>query len=234
MIWPEDVAGQVERIILDLQAYLKLRPMLYHGTARSNLPCIQHERVLYSAAILAPHHCHGVRSREQVVKRGDHDAGLRDQQKLQQGHVEYRGGWGPRELLSAINGRVFFWPGDQDDPNRYGRKFADAYRGRGQTPMMLRIAFLDLLQPNPGTPAHFCKFNSGAPRTTAGRKSPRGPDTFQTAEEWHGPPSRVAEVSFVGKVVLPQSAEVWDQALGWRKLWHRSTDAAVCRCRGST
>jgi hypothetical protein len=203
---------------LNLRTYLELQPMLYHGTARSNLPCIQHERVLYSAAALAPDRCQAVRAREEVVKRGAHINTLRDQLKLHPGNVALKGGWSWRNLLSALNSRVFFWPGDQDRANAHGRAFIAAYRNRGQVPVMLRIAFCDLLHANPGAQAYFCSSNSGAPRTSAGRRSPRGPDTFQTTEEWVGRPSRVAEVSFVGKVALPQSAEVWDQVLGWRTL----------------
>jgi hypothetical protein len=85
--------------------------------------------------------------------------------------------------------------------------------------VMLRVNFRDLLQANPQTPAYFCKFNSGAPRTTGGERSPRGPYTFQKADAWNDPPSRVAKVSFVGKLALPRSSEAWDDTAGWRALW---------------
>jgi hypothetical protein len=83
---------------------------------------------------------------------------------------------------------------------------------------MLRVDFCVIVQANPGTLPHFCKFNSGAARMTDGRRSPRGPDTFQTADEWTAPPSRVAEVSFLHKVLLPDCTEVWHPGAGWRPL----------------
>jgi hypothetical protein len=70
----------------------------------------------------------------------------------------------------------------------------------------LRMSFSELLEVNPSVQPYFCRFNSGAPRMTGGRRSPRGPDTFQKANEWRGPPFRVAEVSFVGRVVLPTAS----------------------------
>jgi hypothetical protein len=42
-------------------------------------------------------------------------------------------GWSWEDLVAAPNGRVFFWPGNQDRPNRYGHSFIDGYRRRGQT-----------------------------------------------------------------------------------------------------
>jgi hypothetical protein len=148
------------------------------------------------------------------VNYGRHVVALRDQLALRPGQVCLTGGLALEELRAAINARIFFWPGNQDGLNRYGRNFIDAYSSRGQRPTTLRIGFWDLVQANPGTAPYFCKFNSGAPRTSKGRKSPRGPDTFQTAEEWSGLPSDVAEVSFVDKVALPQSVEVCEAAGG--------------------
>jgi hypothetical protein len=203
---------------LDLQYFGTLRPMLYHGTASVNLASIRSTRVLTSAALLAPDRRHAVRSAEVIVKTDQHVIALRDQLALRQGHVELTGGWYRRDLIAALNSRVFFWPGDQNGPNGYGRHFFDAYRRRGHKPTMLRVHFFDLLKANPDAQPYFCRFNSGAPRTSGGRKSPRGPDTFQDAGAWEGSPSRVAEVSFVSKVLLPRSTEVWDHAAGWQSL----------------
>jgi len=158
------------------------------------------------------------RTAQVCVNCGRHVVALRDQLPLRPGQVRLTGGWSWEDLIAAINARIFFWPGNQDGLHRYGRNFIDAYSSRGQRPTTLRIGFWDLVQANPpGTAPYFCKFNSGAPRTSAGRRSPRGPDTFQTAEEWSGLPSDVAEVSFVEKVALPQF-EVWDSAAGLRPL----------------
>lgn len=190
--------------ILNLQRYGALRPMLYHCTAPVNLACIQQTRTLCSSAALAPDRVHVRRTAQVLVNCGRHVVALGDQLPLRQGQVRFTGGWEWQDLIAAINARIFFWPGNQDGPNRYGRNFIEAYSSRGQRPTMLRIGFWDLVQANLDTAPYFCKFNSGAPRTSEGRRSPRGPDTFQTAEEWSGQPSDVAEVSFVNKVALPQ------------------------------
>jgi hypothetical protein len=192
--------------------------VLYHGTAQSNLPSTQLGRVLHSPATLAPDRFYATRSAEVLVRHEQHVIALRDQLALRQSHVELTGGWCWNDLITALNSRVFFWPGDHDGPNRFGYNFFEGYRKRGQSPTKLRVDFRELLQANPNAQPYFCKFNSGAPRTTRGRKSPRGPDTFRRANEWHDALSRVAEVSFIGNVALPSSIEVWDDTAGWRAL----------------
>ena len=84
---------------------------------------------------------------------------------------------------------------------------------------MLRVLLRELLIANPNHIPFFCRYNSGAPRTSRGRKSPRGPETFTLAPRWSAPASRVAEVSFVGTVILPATTEFWDEeAGGWKPL----------------
>src|SRR5262249_6706185 len=140
---------------------------------------------------------------------------IRDQCALQLGHVEFTGGWDESHLLTALGERVFFWPGDNDGPIAHGRRLFDAYRSQHQT--TLRVGFRDLLAANLKLSPYFSRFNSGGPRTVAGRKSPRGPDTFLAAKNWIDTPSRVVEVSFVGSVSLPQTSEVWE-GTGWQQL----------------
>jgi hypothetical protein len=207
----------MEGNILNLQRYSILSPILYHCTARVNLPCIEQTRVLWSAAALAPDRAHTVRDRPEPVKFGCYVVTLCDQRALRPGQMQLTDG-SLQGFLVALSSRVFFWPGDQDRPNDYGQNFIDKYSARGQHPTVLRVAFLPLLQTNPGVTAYFCKFNSGAPRMWNGRKSPRGQDTFQTAEEWSGWPSDVAEVSFLHKVILPDCTEVREAGAGWRPL----------------
>jgi hypothetical protein len=120
--------------------------------------------------------------------------------------------------VAALNARVFFWPGTPHGAIGHGRRLFDAYRRRHSTRTILRIGFEELLLANPGTSPYFCKFNSGAPRTRAGRKSPRGPDTFLMAHEWPYTSSQVVEVSFIGSIFLPESTEVWEGAQGWKRL----------------
>jgi hypothetical protein len=136
-----------------------------------------------------------------------------------------------QDFMVALSKRVFFWPGDQDAPNAYGQNFIGKYSGSGWHSIVLRVAFSALLQVNPGVTPYFCKFNSGAPRMWNGRKSPRGRDTFETAQEWSRPPSDVVEVSFMYKVILPDCTEVKESG-AWRQLAHGEfcalTGARLC------
>jgi hypothetical protein len=93
--------------------------------------------------------------------------------------------------------------------------FVRLKRGRHK---ILRVDFWELLRASPSQSPFFCKFNSGGPRTVAGRRSPRGPDTFLSAEEWPHTASRVAEVSFIGSLSLPQTTEIWDAVSGCSPL----------------
>jgi hypothetical protein len=126
--------------ILNLQRYGVLRPMLYHCTAPVNIVCIQQTRTLYSSAALAPDRVHVRRTAQVRVNFGRHDVELRDQLPLRQGQVRLTGGWAWEDLIAAINARIFFWPGNQDGLNRYGRNLIDAYSSRGQRPTNCELA----------------------------------------------------------------------------------------------
>jgi hypothetical protein len=189
--------------------------MLYHSTAPENLTSIKQTFTLYSAAALAPDRTCIVRAANLPVRFGRHLVSIRDQCALRKHQVRLVGGWLWEDLISEINRRVFFWPGSQNGPNQYGRNFTEAYRKRGHHTITIRVGFRALMEANPRNAPYFCKFNSGAPRMSAGKRSPRGPATFLLHRDWCDPPSGVAEVSFLGKVVLPSSAEVQDTDGRW-------------------
>jgi hypothetical protein len=168
------------------------------------------KRALHCVSKIAPDRLHERRLTAISVECSQGSVNLRDQLKLQQGHVELMGGWSWSDLIAALNSRVFFWPGDHDGPNDYGRRLFDAYDLAEQT--VLRVGLGDLLEANPDTSPYFCRFNSGAPRTVNGRKSPRGPDTFLAGGAWPHSPSEVVEISFVCSVSLPRTTEVWNGA----------------------
>jgi hypothetical protein len=199
-----------------LETYAKLRPMLFHGTAGLNLQSIRAEHKLHTAIALKPEYCAEQRSCSVRLTRGEHIVVLRDQRALQWGHIDLTGGWRREDLLRALNSRVFFWPGSQNGPISYGRRLFEAYKSSDQA--VLRVDLWGLLKSNPDILPYFCKFNSGGPRSIPGRRSPRGPDTFILAHEWSHPASRVAEVSFVGPVSLPNTTELWEEKHGWKRL----------------
>jgi len=129
-----------------------------------------------------------------------------DQGPLTPGNIEFQNGSTLEDVLENLNRRVYFWPGGQDGPIKHGfRHFA---RYAPMRPIMLRAEFPSVLDANPGVTPEVCAFNSGAPRCSGGKKSPRGKGTFLEAASFPRPPSGVVEVTFVDEVRLPDSAEV--------------------------
>ncbi len=189
--------------MMHLQRYAKLRPYLFHNTDARNLTGIRafHRLISPSAAGAG---FQARRHTEELRRWKGQTLLLRDQRPLQFGHVEFEGGWTRADLLAALADRVFFWPGDSTGPIPSARRLALGY----PRSVFLRVELTDLLLSNPGNEPQFCKFNSGGPRTTGGRKSPRGPSTFQVANDWQSRCCDVVEVCFRDSVKLPSSVEV--------------------------
>jgi len=199
--------------MLDSQRYARLRPYLFHNTDASNLAGIRKFHHLYSPSAVGV----GFRSRRPTNERHYWEGQsfvLRDQRPLQFGHVEFEDGWTRDDLLAALADRVFFWPGDSNGPITPARRLARRY----PQSVLLRIDLVDLLCANQGNDPQFCRYNSGGPRTTGGRKSPRGPSTFQSAHEWKSRSCDVVEVCFRNSVILPPTAEVSVDG-NWSILW---------------
>jgi hypothetical protein len=178
--------------------------MLYHFTAETNLDAIRSDGALYSAQLLNPRDCLSQRSAPAIVIRNQRRVTLRDQRALKKGHVQLTGGWTWEDYLANLASRVFFSPGSADKPAKYGARFGRKY----PFDALLRVPFRDLVDSNPGTAPYFCRWNSGAGRTTAGRKSLRGPEIYVLAHDWCLAPSAVAEISFIDRVALPGSTQV--------------------------
>jgi hypothetical protein len=106
--------------------------------------------------------------------------------------------------LAHIDAHVFFWPGTAKGPVASGQNHFKRYEK--EHPLLLRVPTQSLLAVNPDVTLLFCPFNSGAPRTVGGRKSPRGPGTFLPAHQFQKPPSGVVEVVVNGPVRLPRDA----------------------------
>jgi hypothetical protein len=84
-------------------------------------------------------------------------------------------------------------------------------------PVILRVRTEALLRENPAP--LFCRFNSGAPRCSNGKKSPRGPDTFLPADQFTGTCGDVVELTFLHGVALPACSNYRDvPSEPWRKL----------------
>ena len=143
---------------------------------------------------------------------------LRDQVPLHPGNVEFQGGWEFEDLVAALNRRVFFWSGWKHKPISYGVRHFERYQS--EKPLILRVRFEDLQHHNAGQVPFFCKYNSGAPRRVQGKASPRGPDTFLSADRCPYNPGDVVEVTFLDSVKLPESTEFSDNVVGpWTALF---------------
>jgi hypothetical protein len=119
-------------------------------------------------------------------------------------------------LVEVLNKLVFFWPGAARGPVDSGLRYFDRYKD--EHPVILRALTEALLKQNPKTAPLFCRFNSGSPRFVGGRPSPRGLNTFLSANHFSGVPSDVVEVTFIDRVQLPTGAEWSSNPAGpWQK-----------------
>src|SRR5262249_16909804 len=154
----------------------------------------------------------------EVISVGRRSVLVRDQAPLYSGNADLGGAWSFEDLIEHLNRRVFFWAGTEDGPIDYGRRHFQRYAHEG--PVILRLRFGSLQASNPDRPPLFCPYNSGAPRTSYGRKSPRGPDTFLAAEYFPGTAARVAEVTFRDHVRLPRDVQMSSHVDGpWAPLF---------------
>jgi uncharacterized protein DUF7002 len=205
-----------------MQAYAQARPYLYHLTDRSNLDRIRETNSLVPAATLFQEagRTELMRTRRwthEPVAVGDRVVLVRDQAPLHRGHLELPEGYTFEHFVESLNRRIFFWPGTEAGPISYGVRHFQRYQA--ERPVVLKIDFQSLMDSNPGTHPRYCRYNSGSPRCSNGKKSPRGPDTFQLADEFGGTPSEVVEVTFEEQLVLPGNAEVGNEPTGpWHQL----------------
>ncbi len=142
---------------------------------------------------------------------------LRDQDPFHAGNVAFDPGWGEGDVVELLNARVYFWPGSLDGPIDYGVRHFRRYES--QRPAVLRVSFADLLACNPTAAPELCAYNSGAPRCSGGRKSPRGASTFVAPSSFDRPAGAVVEVTFPGPVILPGSTVLaWGLDGPWEPL----------------
>jgi hypothetical protein len=207
---------------LEVSEFAKLRPFLFHLTSRENIRRIKGTWALESAERLLAlvGRLDWVDARRvgprRIVIDGEALA-LRDQDPLHDGAIAFEAGWNLGKFVSHLNRHVFFWPGSASGPINYGRNHFERYAA--ERPLLLRIGLYQLIVANASAEPLFCRFNSGAPRVVGGRRSPRGPSTFQRAEIFAGTPSDVVEVVFQDNIILPQSTQIGESLAGpWQTL----------------
>lgn len=203
-----------------LTEFTATRPYLYHLTSSANVARLLKTRLLQSAAELlrAAKQDDWLRQKRRdtlvIAVNGD-EVHLRDQQPLYAGKTRLEDGWTFEDLVLQLNERVFFWPGWPEKSISYGERHFDRYAD--EKPVILRVRTDELFDANHNAGPHFCKYNSGSPRTTQGRGSPRGLSTFVSCDAATYRPSSVVEVTYRRSVTLPERIELGKSPLGpWK------------------
>ena len=210
---------------MELEKYSASRPYLYHLTYRANISHIRELGRLFPTASLL--HESGNSDLMRTARRGPkpitfrgREITLRDQDKLRSGPTGLPREFSFADLVEIINSRVFFWAGSVAGPVPSGVRHFERYEGKGERPVILRLGFTSLLAFNRSANPFFCRYNSGSPRCSNARKSPRGPDTFVSARDFAGTPSAVIEVTFDTEISLPPDTDCGPRPDGpWKRLF---------------
>ncbi|WP_390621505.1 DUF7002 family protein [Rubripirellula reticaptiva] len=148
---------------------------------------------------------------------GDDQVVLTDQRPLTAGNVDFQDGWDVSDLVESVNRRVFFWRGNHDGLLSKDRGHFGTYSERGEQLVFLRIPFGDAVAITENSNPEYCRFNSGGPRCSGGKKSPRGPRTFMEANQADFTFGKVREVVFRDVFYLPDSTEICHGS--WEGEW---------------
>jgi hypothetical protein len=210
-------------VFLNFQSYTQTRPYLFHLTHRDNLEHIREIGRLFPAAVLMEQaRCTDlIRVPRRAPVRlviGTRTIVLRDQAPLYKGKMKLPRGYTFELFVESLNRRIFFWPGGQNGPIDYGIRHFECYQD--EKPIILRVDFQSLCQVNHAINPLFCRYNSGSPRVSYGKKSPRGPDTFISADNFSETPSKVVEVTFDAEIAMPRNTQFATNPRGpWRSLF---------------
>lgn len=191
--------------------FQRCRPFLFHLTARNNLASILRSGSLSSAASLFAEAARPellTRRRPECCEvdiRGARVV-IRDQAPLHPGNMRLDEGWSFETLVAHLNAHVFFWPGTASGPIESGRRHFARYRR--DDVVVLRLPTQDTISSNIARPPLFSPYNSGSPRCTGGRGSPRGASTFRQASDFPRSAGAVIECVYRDCARLPASAEV--------------------------
>jgi len=206
---------------MTLDQFCRLRPFVYHLTAADNVSLIRQAGRLYSAAkmLRAANRDADVRRvrREQArIQHGGVLVSLRDQQPLRAKNCALSGLWSFDDLVEHLNDHVYFWPGNESRPISSGLNHFKRYKS--EDAVVLKIQTSALFLSNPAAVPLFSRFNSGAPRWSGGKPSPRGPDLFMPAASFNGSPAEVIELVFRDEITLPANVAILQPAQ-WRALF---------------
>ena len=169
---------------LDVNHFIRLRPYLFHLTARNNIVYIRQDMLLKPSHTLFNEAGEAtnngrVRRGPRWITIGSRTVHIRDQDPLHAGRIAFSAGWTLQDLLKHLDNHVFFWPGCSHGPVSSGKNHFERYRN--EHPVVLRVVTRELFEANHQAEPLFCRYNSGAPRCTMGKGSPRGPTIFLNA-----------------------------------------------------
>jgi len=205
---------------MTLDQFTRLRPFVYHLTAADNVQLILGAGCLYSAArvLRVANRTGDVRQVRREKARVQHEGAsisLRDQQPLHEKNCALSDLWSFEDLVEHLNDHVYFWPGNESIPISSGLNHFKRYRS--ENAVVLKVQTTSLLRSNPAAVPLFSRFNSGAPRWSGGKPSPRGPNLFIPVESFNGPAADVVELVFRDEINLPANATILQPAQ-WRAL----------------
>ena len=192
-----------------MEKFARLRPYSFHLTCGTNIDGIRTDRRLLSAAATINSAGRGDlictrRSASLQLQIDTRKVRLQNQAPLHAGNIYFQDSWTFEELIIQLNSRVFFWPGDESGPGPYGQRHFQS-KLWDEPPVLIRTATSDLFDQNPSP--EFCAFNSGSPRCSGGKKSPRGLETFLPPDRFTGTCSKVTELTYRQEVSLPVSTQ---------------------------
>ena len=110
------------------------------------------------------------------------------------------------QFIELLNARVYFWPGNSERLREYGMNHYKRYAH--ENPVLLRVSTQQLIEAPDNPSVEFCKYNSGSPRCSHGQRIPRGRATFASETTAGFSAGEVVEVTFAGRVHLPDTFEV--------------------------
>lgn len=194
---------------MKLETFITKRPYLYHLTDRRNLPLIlDHGRLLSTNNIIdLSGNVNYQRIKRQ--KRKEHTTietdgkvyFIRDQRPISEKALQkcLTDNWSCADFYNHLNDRVFMWPNME-------RLWKHFNRYEHENPLILRFNTSDVLEANPHV--KFSRLNSGATRANSylgGKPPERGTGTFLSPDLFDLGVGQVAEVTFEGECILPES-----------------------------
>jgi hypothetical protein len=214
----------IEGFGMNINAFIVVRPYLYHLTDRANLDHIVHTQSILSTKRIieisgiqnGESFLRSQRSKHEIIPVGDKNIKIRDQRPISIKALSkcLADDWNPADFIEHINKRVFFWC----SLDRLLRHFNRYIK---EQPKILKCRTKDIIDRNGGK-VEYCGIDSGSTRPNyrlGGSGEYRGPDTFLPYHRYNQAPRSVVEVTVLEYCDLPSEFYVSDSPRGpWQKI----------------